>query len=337
MKVNAQKHTGFTLVELLVVITIIAILIALLLPAVHSATEAARIVTCKSRLKQLSLACMEHEDAQGFLPTGGWGWGWAGDPDRGFTRKQPSGWHYNILPYLNLTHLHDLGMGDDDAIKRSEGKERCSSTVPIFYCPTRRKVVQYPYTHGSPYFNIDRPSIIGRSDYAACGGDNNGSTNTTWKGDWNGDTTLAGADAQTYDAWQGRTGTDDDCTGVIGRRSECELAHIYDGASVTYMLGERYINPDDYYDGRECCDDQGWDLGYDYDTNRWTVNNSSCRPRQDQPGSGGCNVNFGSAHQRGFNMAFCDGCVRMIDYSIAGDVHAALGNRKDGKNFDELW
>jgi len=80
-------------------VAIIAILIAMLLPAVQAAREAARDMQCKKNLKQHGLAAINHLETHRFLPTGGWGWLWIGDPDGGFGRKQGGGWLYSILPY----------------------------------------------------------------------------------------------------------------------------------------------------------------------------------------------------------------------------------------------
>ncbi len=112
---------GFTLVELLVVIAIIGILIALLLPAVQAAREAARLLQCKNNVKQMALACLSHEETHGHLPASGWGYRWAGDPDKGFGSDQPGGWHYNILPFMEQATLHDLGKGLSDAQRRETG------------------------------------------------------------------------------------------------------------------------------------------------------------------------------------------------------------------------
>src|SRR5690606_9271106 len=71
---NKRKRSAFTLVELLVVIAIIGILVALLLPAIQAAREAARRSQCKNNLKQLALGCLNHHDTHKFFPTGGWGY-----------------------------------------------------------------------------------------------------------------------------------------------------------------------------------------------------------------------------------------------------------------------
>ena len=316
-----RTRPGFTLIELLVVIAIIGILISLLLPAVQAARESARRVQCVNNLKQLSLACLAHAEHHGFLPTGGWAWGWAGDPDRGFGKEQPGGWHYNVLPFMELNSLHERGF---DGQNLTEGCLRVQAPVALFHCPSRRKAMAYPYTHGSPYYNINKPSVIGRSDYAGCGGDIPGITY------WKGPATLEEGDAMSEDAWGEQKGGWKNATGVIFRRSMVRFAHIRDGTSFTYMLGERYLNPDFYENGELCANDQGWDLGYDYDVNRW----ANKPPMQDRSGyndNGGCDTIFGSAHWGKFHMSLCDGSVHDVNYSIDLKTHRQLGNRQDGK------
>src|SRR3954451_3369851 len=94
---SPRKHSGFTLVELLVVIATIGLLVALLLPAIQSAREAARRTQCKNNLKQIGLGCLNHADAHKFFPSGGWGFDWTADPNRGYGPDQPGSWSSDIL------------------------------------------------------------------------------------------------------------------------------------------------------------------------------------------------------------------------------------------------
>ena len=293
------------------VITIIGILIALLLPAVQAAREAARRLQCQNHLKQLGLACLSHEEAHGHLPTGGWGWGWAGDPDRGFGHKQPGGWHYNCLPFLEQQALHELGLNRNWA----EIRQRIETPLAVFNCPTRRRAVAYPYHHKhSPWVNADVPDVTARSDYASNGGP--------------GPISIPHGpnEKSALDNWDSRPTNVTDPGGVVYERSTVMFGSISDGTSNTYLVGERYLNSDYYLSpGQYCADDQGWDTGYDYDNARWVAD----RPMQDRPGYGGCDEQFGSAHAAGFNIAFCDGSVHSISYSIDLETHRRLGNRKD--------
>jgi prepilin-type N-terminal cleavage/methylation domain-containing protein/prepilin-type processing-associated H-X9-DG protein len=330
---RTTRESGFTLVELLVVITIIAILIALLLPAVQAAREAARQVKCSNNLKQLALACLQHEQANRFLPGGGWGWTWAGDPDRGFGKRQPGGWLYSILPYMELGNLHDLGLN-----KNYDGNVIAAETpISTFICPTRRDAIAYPFIHGTNFKLFPRkPTLIGRNDYAGNVGDapNDGVNPEPELGP--GNDPYATGDAMTDSEWISNwhpAGFRPN--GIFDRHSQCLMAYISDGVSRTYLAGERCCNPDHYTDGTEAADDQGWIQGFDYDTDRWVQvgdkadPNTFLRPMQDTPGYSD-NLRFGSAHTNGVNMALCDGSVLLINYTINPETHRRLGNREDG-------
>ena len=146
---DPKSHTvGFTLVELLVVIAIIGILVALLLPAVQAAREAARRTECINNLRNLGLSFHEHHDTHGYFPSGGWGSGWTGDPDQGFGRSQPGSWMFSVLPYVEEQTVYDIGRGQPGwpvpIRKRIALREAMQTPIAIYYCPTRRPARAYP-------------------------------------------------------------------------------------------------------------------------------------------------------------------------------------------------
>jgi prepilin-type processing-associated H-X9-DG protein/prepilin-type N-terminal cleavage/methylation domain-containing protein len=157
---------AFTLVEVLVVVAIVGILIALLLPAVQMAREASRRSSCGNNLRQLGVAVLLHEGTHKILPTGGWGSEWVGDPDAGFGPKQPGGWIYNILPYLEQQNLRELGKGSSIVDKNKALVNVMSTPLEVCQCPSRRPPRAYPYIGPKPLKNVNPPEIVAKTDYA---------------------------------------------------------------------------------------------------------------------------------------------------------------------------
>ncbi len=310
-----RRAFGFTLVELLVVITIIGILIALLLPAVQAAREAARRMQCSNNLKQIGLACLNHEQLRGILPDSGEG-PWLPRSMSGGTPatapKQNWGWLYQILPYMEEENLWNL-VSDSDVWK---------TAIPAYFCPSRRPPQSLPEYH--PPLSLYWPNYVrAMNDYAG----------------------NAGVDpAGSNGAWNQGNGKD----GVIVRRPNgstdrspsVTIAAISDGTSNTLLAAEKTFNiarlgewqPDD---------DGGYVEGWDFDTIRWGMfppvpdwSEATSASQYDTNSFPTLRAAFGSSHSTGFNAVLADGSVQSLSYNIDFDVFKLLSSRNDGKAID---
>ncbi len=374
---RGESLMGFTVVELLMVIVIIAILISLLLPAVQMAREAARRGQCTNNLKQLATGCLNHESAIKTFPTNGWAFAFLGHPDRGVGISQPGGWIYNILPYIEQDSLYRGQAGLTGSSLQTAAATLMQTPVPPLYCPSRRPPALYP----NLAVKIDDPigntqtlfvvpwlggngqtvvlndagattrvlanniAIVCRNDYAGNGFDYVDITGVATKcvplatalglamtlGPKGADSILtdpvqAGIITQAIAATPGGKG------GIFFPLSMVTAQDIGDGLSNTYLIGEKYMNPNDYTTGTEHGDQWNAFIGDDPDITRYCTSFYSYAAQDSAERT--ASAIFGSAHPSVLNMAFCDGSVHQINYAISPTGHGNLSNRNDGAAVD---
>lgn len=230
---------AFTLVELLAVIAIVGVLVALLLPAVQAAREAARTSQCKSHLRQIGLATLLHHDATGVFPPArlrarnDFG-------DNACETTQPS-WFARVLPYATGgAEASDWEFNEPFEAHAAATRER---VVPIYLCPSRRAAAEAIVATGEYEENFqfgcgcsftETILLVGGAvgDYAGNHGD-----------------LAAGAYAGQFSYWRGGNGT-----GVIissrptcaegkptGWSDKVSLKDLVDGASHTALAGEMHV------------------------------------------------------------------------------------------------
>jgi prepilin-type N-terminal cleavage/methylation domain-containing protein len=316
---RSWKPQGFTLIELLIVIGICGMLVQLMLPAIQSAREAARKTTCKNNLRNLGVAAQLHLDNHKHYPSNGWGFAWLGDPDRGYGKRQPGSWVYNVLDYTEQGNLRKMGHGLAGRERADAIVQLCGSPIQGFNCPSRRenecRQVSQRNVKTNDEFKI-RITSSARSDYAICCG------STEIDQAKRNPKNLEQADDPKYKWFDGMT-----FDGVGFGRSEVRFAQITDGTSKTYLIGEKFIDPNMYFSGRDQGDNESVYSGFDNDNTRSTFYvpeaDKKIKPTQRRP--------FGSAHTNVWMMLYCDGSVHDISYELEHEVHKSLGSRNDGK------
>ena len=315
-----HQRNAFTLVELLVVITIIGILIALLLPAVQAAREAARRMQCSNNLKQIGLAVLGYEETFGTFPAG------AAIPGGSGGRGNPL--YVSILPYLelgSLEALYDYRKPDGwlDAWRDTNAAQPAGilrhTPVAAYKCPSESKWESVVDSMGSPAetYNV---GPMRRVYYGVAGGRN-----------------AAGSGNH------GNTYRD----GVMYANSFTRIAYMVDGTSNTMAVGE-CTHPQLYGSGpgygkpevggpAMWADGGGADAGTSpppasEDMSRCLA--SSHYPiNYDMITAGGmaaserAHVPFFSEHPGGTQFVFCDGHVEFLPEAINIDIYQSLSTK----------
>ncbi|MBI1249832.1 DUF1559 domain-containing protein [bacterium] len=299
-----KRFSGFTLVELLVVIAIIGVLIALLLPAVQMAREAARRMSCTNNLKQIGIALHNCHDTYGYFPGGGQHWGMAPT----FTNnnldgptKQHAGWMVPLLPFMEQANLAN-GNGGTIAQRQIQ---IISTPVEGFFCPSRRPPTVHAVT-GS-WYNPSGNYGHAQTDYAGCIANNSNDN---------------GFIVRTFNGGSNTPGSE--------RRKPNRMSDITDGTSNTLAVGDKRLRADKMLD-YQGDDNEGWSSGWDHDV----VRRTDRAPLRDPFGGGSGDGRFGGLHPGGFNGLMVDGSVHFISFTVqccgTNTTFYKLGHKSDGQ------
>ncbi len=306
-------RAGFTLVELLVVIAIIGVLVALLLPAVQAAREAARRSSCSNNQKQIALAIHNYHDKHNVLP-------WAVSAGFGFT------FHAHILPEVEQAPLHAIiqwresGSATDSAPNNSFSV--VSKTVlKVFKCPSE---VQ-PSTYGPKLNNLSGRAV---GSYVGCVGSD--VTRDTLRPSGQIDVRNGNGAMLVYHM-----------NSSVNRAGPIGFNGLLDGTSNTFLGGE---SPWSVTGVCTICD-RHYCYSYDADaanssTSGGDFSESVCstfypmnRSMSKQTvGGNERELSFGSYHPGGCLMFLGDGSVRFVPQTIAMNVWRAYGSRATGES-----
>jgi len=364
------RFAAFTLVELLVVIAIIGVLVALLLPAVQAAREAARRSQCLNNVKQLSIACLNFEAATGNFPTSGtrhadtW---YVNDFNLGVYdtssgakwERETAGWCFQLLPYLEQASLQALRQPPDGL---NGGITPISEvSVPMMTCPSRGNRTWID-TDLIPWFCGDYANFLGRIREVEPNNPNSPEAPLILEPLLIRNGTADGTDtSNTPEWWSGLFGRGGKFLGDIQHSSKGNfltkwpklgMKNCTDGLSNTLMFAEASQWQDAY---RGVVEGNFWDAvgntGGVYGPGAWTNGRTNMHDGpnptsilSDAASRVGINPNpnqhesyergFGSAHPGVISAVFGDGSVHTINNDIDDHVFRNLCERSDGLTVD---
>ncbi|WP_254509373.1 DUF1559 domain-containing protein [Anatilimnocola floriformis] len=295
-----QRRFGFTLVELLVVIAIIGVLVALLLPAVQAAREAARRMQCSNNLKQIALASHNFHDTNLFLPPAFLG-------DNSDTPNGWATWGAIVLPFAEGNNQYNLWN-----IKyrvADQTPQAYQSKIKMYYCPSRLPHVPSVSDFANPGGSL--------TDYACSFG--TAADYTASNGAMIPNMPDVGVEAS--------TGRDY----LVSWRGQLNLASITDGTSNTSFYGEKHIRPASLRGKNE---DRSVFSGVRNTHRRMmgTAANGDVRPLLPPTANTAvANSSFGSSHPGICLFAFCDGSVRALQLQTDLTTLSRVVQRADGE------
>lgn len=315
-----RRRSGFTLVELLVVIAIIGILIALLLPAVQAAREAARRSQCSNNLKQIGLALHNYHDTYKAFPSGGWV-----NNDQTLYRFHV---HISLLPFIEQSALYDQidSRVAPQTFRLPDGTLIGSNQIAAYTCPSDRNEVQNtPPNHRwiPNYVPSCGPTPIGNNPACTCA--EYPPINTTYS--------SAGHTTYNYHSATNPAGlfTRNNPTSTVyfGK-----MRDVDDGLSNLIVFGELRV-------GCLSAATNGWHNPHWLGQHATTppINHDTCHTLAQAPGGNPCRADcnwnfdrgFKSKHPGGTQFAMGDGSVHFFSETIDHWTYNYLGDKCDGK------
>jgi prepilin-type N-terminal cleavage/methylation domain-containing protein/prepilin-type processing-associated H-X9-DG protein len=302
------RQRGFTLIELLLAIAIIGTLIALLLPAVQAAREAARRSSCGNNLKQIGLAINSYESAHNELPPGAkWGrWGPL------VKRKDHGSMLVILLPYVEQQAVYnsfDFSKRTiDGALIPGTDRPIGSQTIESYLCPSDLRETLYEGVVPHNYAASRGPTGVFENSLCPC------------PNPWSAMEMAKVDDLQEYAGPFTRIGL------------ACKINEITDGTSNTIFVGEV----------RPACSEHvraGWattNNGNGYCTTLIPINYDTCNDEATdlchRPFNWTTEVGFKSAHPGGAQFLFGDGSVHFLNDEIDHQNYQYLGAKADGQS-----